>query len=159
MVETILQHWIFTQFALPFLLMFFIVYAVLEKTKILGDNKQTNSIVSFVIALIFVSAVFPKLVVANLILFLTVAIIVVFVGLLIWGFVSGGEAKISGKKLPMVAGIIIAIAVVAAVLWATGIGFEFIEYIFVQEWSNAFWTNVLFVAVIAAALGLALKKE
>ena len=100
--ETFLQHWVFTQFALPFLLVFFIVFAILQKTKVLGDDKkQLDALVAFIIALIFVGAIFPKLVVANLILFLTVAIIVVFVGLLIWGFVSGGEAKIEGTKLKL----------------------------------------------------------
>ena len=51
---TILQHWIFTKFALPFLLVFFIVYGVLAKTKVLGDAKQLNAMVSFVIGLIFI---------------------------------------------------------------------------------------------------------
>ncbi len=157
--ETILQHWIFTQFALPFLLVFFIVFAILEKTKVLGDDKkQLDALVAFLIALIFVSAVFPKLVVGNLILFLTVAIIVVFVGLLIWGFVSGGEAKLEGKGIKIAAGIVILIAVIAAVLWATGVGFGFIEYMFTQEWSKTFWTNALFIVVIAAALALVIGK-
>ena len=157
--ETFLQHWVFTQFALPFLLVFFIVFAILQKTKVLGDDKkQLDALVAFIIALIFVGAIFPKLVVANLILFLTVAIIVVLVGLLIWGFVSGGEAKIEGAKIKVVAGIIVFIAVIAAVLWATGVGFEFLEFIFIQDWSKAFWTNVLFVVVIAAALALVLKN-
>ena len=85
MVEkTILQHEIFTRFALPFLLMFFVVFAVLEKTKLFGeDKKQLNALIAFVIGLIFVSAVYPTLVVSNLILFLTVALIVVFVALLL----------------------------------------------------------------------------
>ena len=74
--------WIFTQFALPFLLIFAVLYGILEKTKILGDGKhQINAIVSFVVGLIFVSAVHPKEIVGNLILFLTVALVVVFVAL------------------------------------------------------------------------------
>src|SRR3989344_1899534 len=105
-IETILQHWIFTSFILPFLLVFFIVFAILEKTKIFGDGKkQLNALLAFVIGLIFVGAVFPKLVVGNLILFLTVALVIVFVTLLLWGFVTGGEAKIEGKGIKWAAGI------------------------------------------------------
>ena len=71
--ETILQHWILTRFAFPFLLIFFIVFAVLEKTKLLGEGKkQLNALLSFVVSLVFVSAIYPTLVVSNLILFLTV---------------------------------------------------------------------------------------
>ncbi len=70
----------------------FIVFAVLEKTKVLGDDKkQLNALLAFVIGLIFVGAVFPKLIVANMILFLTVALVIVFVVLLLWGFVYSGE--------------------------------------------------------------------
>ena len=78
--ENILQSDILTKFVYPFLLVFFIIFGVLQKTKLLGsDNKQLNAFVSFVIGLIFVSAVYPKLIVSNLVLFLSVAIVIVFV--------------------------------------------------------------------------------
>jgi len=159
--ETILQHWIFTRFAFPFLLMFFIVFAVLEKTKLLGeDKKQLNALISFVVGLIFVSAVYPTLVVSNLILFLTVALVVVFIALLLWGFVFGEkeEFKIKGW-MKWVLGVLIGIAVVVAVLWATGVQNKVIGLLFNQTWSSAFWTNALFVVVIAIALALVIGKS
>lgn len=157
--ETILQHWILTKFAYPFLLMFFIVYAILEKTEVLGkEKKQLNAFVSFIISLIFVSAVFPKLVVGNLILFLTVALIVVFVALLLWGFIVGEEAKITGKAKNIAIGVIV-LAMIIAVLWATGITFGFFESLFTQSWSASFWTNFLFVVVVAVALALVIGKK
>ena len=91
MVETILQHWIVTQFILPFTLVFALVYAILLKTKLLGEGNQVNAIIAGVIGLIFVSALEPKLIVENMMLFLAVAIVIVFVVLLLWGFVSGGD--------------------------------------------------------------------
>jgi len=162
MVEkTILQHEIFTRFALPFLLMFFIVFAVLEKTKLLGEGKkQLNALIAFVIGLIFVSAVYPTLVVSNLILFLTVAIVVVFVALLLWGFVFGEkeEFKIKGW-MRWVLGILIGVGVFFAVLWATGIQGKVVDLLFKQDWSSVFWTNALFVVVIAVALALVIGKS
>ena len=78
-LETIFQHELLTKFAYPFLLIFFIVFAILEKTKILGDDKkQLNAVLAFVIGLIFLSVVQPRLIVENMILFLTVAIVIVF---------------------------------------------------------------------------------
>ena len=91
MVNTILQNWIFSDFIFPLLLVFLVVFAILEKTSALGKNKQIDALVALVIGLIFVGFSYPKLVVSNMILFLVVALIVMFVGLLLWGFISGGE--------------------------------------------------------------------
>lgn len=161
-VTTILQNAIISKFVLPFLLVFFIVFAILEKTKALGGGKQVNALVAFVIGLIFVSAVFPKEVVGNLILFLTVAIIVVFVALLLWGFAVGGDAKVP-DKIKVMAGIAIIIAVSIAVLWAVGVKVEVIgtifDLLFYQPWSATFWSNALFVAVIAVALALVIRSK
>jgi hypothetical protein len=159
--ETILQHWILTNFILPFLLIFFIIFGILEKTKLFGEGtKQLNAFISFVIGLVFVGAIFPKLVVENLILFFTVAIVVLFIALLLWGFISGEEAKIPGKlKAP--AGALVAIAVVVALLWALGIEGSIFDFLFRQSWSGELWTNVAFVAVVIFALVAVLwsKKE
>ncbi len=156
-VETFLQTDIVAKFILPFLLIFFLLYAILEKTKILGERHQLNALTSFVVGLIFVGAVFPKIVVGNLILFLTIAIVTMFVGLLLWGFTLGGEPKLS-DGIKRLLGIVLIIAVVVAVFWAVGLRVEFlnstIDFIFYSSWSATFWTNVLFFAAIVGALVL-----
>jgi len=160
--ETFLQHWLFTDFVFPFLLIFFIVFAILEKTKVLGDKKQLNALIAFVLGLIFVGAVFPKLVVANLILFLTVSLVVVFVVLLIWGFIAGEEGLKFGessKALKWVIGIVLVIAVLIALLIFTGIFPNLIDFLFNESWSGSFWTNFLFIVVIAIALALVLHSS
>ena len=157
---TILQHWILSKFILPFLLVFFVVFAVLEKTKLLGsDKKQINALVSFVIGLIFVGSVSSELVISNLILFLTISIVIVFVVLLLWGFVNGGEAKIESNAIKWLAGIAVIVAVFFAVLWATGFRTDFIDLLFKQSWSNTIWTSVAFMVVIAVALAVVLKSS
>ena len=162
--ETILQHWIVTQFILPFTLITALVYGILEKTKLLGEkNHQLNAIIAFVIGLVFTGAVFPKLVVENLILFLTVGIVVLFVVMLLWGFVStkakGDEGfKLEGwmqKTLWAVAGI----AVVGAVIWATGINNSLLDFLFRSSWSSELWTNIAFIAVIVVVLVLIMKAK
>ena len=158
--ETFLQNWIMAKFVLPFFLVWFIVFAILEKAKPLGEKHQLNALVSTVIGLIFVSAVFPKEVVGNLILFLSVAIVVVFVALLIWGLIFGKEVQLEGsvKKL---AGIGVVVAVIIAVFWATGLRIEFlnemINFLFYSGWSETFWTNGIFIVLIAVAMALMWK--
>lgn len=158
--EIFLQNVVFTKFVLPFLLIFFIVFAILEKTKVFGDDKkQTNALIAFIIGLIFVGVAFPKEVVENLILFLTVALVVVFVFLILWGFVSGKELKIESTGLRWAIGIVILVAVLVAVLWATGIQGGVLDLLFGQSWSSTFWTNALFIVLVGAALALILKDS
>jgi hypothetical protein len=115
------------------------------------------------VALIFVAAVTPKLIVGNLVLFLCIAMIIVFVVLLLWGFVSGSElnAGIFGenKFLPWAVGIVIVLGVIVVVSVSAGIDVGgFFGRLFESSWSESFWTNVLFVALIAIALAVAIKS-
>jgi len=158
--ETIFQHWIVTKFLLPFVLVWGLMYAILEKTKILGEGKQLNGIVSAVVGLIFVGAIYPKLVVENMILFLVVALVILFVILMIWGFVGGTKDgfELTGwmkNTLWAVGGV----AVIIAVLWATGVNSTLIDLLFYRSWSGSFWTNFLFIVVVAGVLALVLKKK
>ncbi|MFH1326588.1 MAG: hypothetical protein ABIH59_00485 [archaeon] len=151
--ETILQHWVLTKFVYPFLLIFIIVFGVLEKTKLFGDGKkQLNAIAAFVVGLIFVAVLSPKDIINNLILFLSIALVVVFIVLLLWGFVTGGEAKFDHKAVKIIAGILIIIAVLVAVFVATGVWDEVYDTLFKQDWSEDLWTNVIFIFVIAGAI-------
>ena len=162
--DTLLQGEIFTRFILPFFLVFFIVFAILEKTKFFGDGKkQINAMIAFVVGLIFVSVLYPTLVVNNLILFLTVALVSIFVILLIWGFIFG-DAKEGFKPEPWMKiglAILAGIAFIVAVIWATGFNDKLVGGLFGQSWSKAFWTNLGFVLAIAIALALVLggKKK
>jgi hypothetical protein len=154
MAETILQNWIVTQFILPFALIFFILFGILEKTKVFGeDKKQLHALISLVVGLVFVGAVFPKTVVENLTLFLTIAIVVVFIALLLWGFIVGETPKVPGKLQGFVAGVVI-IAVAIALLWALGVQGTFFDFLFRSSWSADFWTNAAFIIVVIAAIAL-----
>lgn len=163
-LETIFQSAIFTEFLYPFLLIFFITFAVLEKTKVLGDGKkQLNALISFIIGLVFISAVVPKLVIGDLILFLSVGVVIIFVIMLLWGFV-GGKMEL-GKAGPFI-GIAIAIIVILVALGSAGflgpmgsaLG-VFWNWLFYNSWSETFWQNAFFVIIIGAALAVVLKAK
>ena len=160
--ETFLRHPIFSQFILPFLLIFFIIFAILEKTKLFGDDKKRLiALISFVVGLIFVSIAHPTLIIENLILFLTIAIVIVFIVLLLWGFLFGSikEGFTPEPWMKIVLGGLIGIAVIIGVLWATGL-YESLSTFFVgKEWSSAFFTNLIFLVVIAVALAIILSNK
>ncbi|MEK6827231.1 MAG: hypothetical protein AABX99_01985 [Nanoarchaeota archaeon] len=155
-----LQNEIFTKFLFPFLLMFFVVFAVLERTKLFGaEKKQLNALTSFVVALIFVTAIFPKVIVENLILFLTVAIVAIFVILLIWGFIFGDEKGFAlNNKLKWILGIGAGIAFFAALIWATGWYPNLVDFFSNSGLNSTIITNATFIIVIAIALALIIGK-
>jgi hypothetical protein len=163
MVEetTILQHFIIRDFMLPFIFIFVLIFAILQKTKILGDGKkQLDAIVAAVLSLIFVSFAYPKIIISNLILFLVVAIVLVFVGLLIWGFLVGDVAKLTipSTWLKWVVAIIIIVSVLIAFLWGAGIKPDVVSFLFNKSWSNDFWTSLAFLIVVAIMIAVVLKS-
>ena len=162
MTETIFHHPLFREFILPFLFIFVVVFAILQKTKILGgDKKQLDAIVAFVIGIIFVSVVYPKEIFNNMILFLTVAIVVVFVALLLWGFITGEEGKFpfqDNKAVKWGIIIFVILIVLVALIWAMGLDSTALDFLFKQEWSGNFWINAIFLVVVAAAIALVVKK-
>jgi hypothetical protein len=159
---TILQSEILSNFVFPFLLVFFLVFAILEKTKIFGDGKkQINAFTAGVIALIFIGAVYPKIVVGKLTLFLAVALVIIFVTLLTLGFIFGDFSKIfeSLPWLKLVLGVGSLIAVVGAVLWATGWHEFIIKFLSSGSTGSQFLGNVVLLIVVAVAVAVVLKKE
>ena len=166
-MTNILQAPLLVNFLYPMLLIFLITFAILEKTKIFGDGKQqVNAMIALVVSLIFVAAVFPKIIVANLVQFMSVGLVIIFVGLMLWGFASGGEGADLFK--PFQKGIVpwlIGLAMFFGVLWATGVGGAFVgglqrffAFLFDSSWSGSFWTNAVFIGVIAGAIAVVLKS-
>lgn len=146
---------IFTEGILPFLLVFTLVFAILERTKILGEGKkQINAIVSLVVGLLLIAFTYPTGIITKLVPFMAVMAVVIFVFLLLYGFVAadGKEGLKLHKGIKIAAGIIILIALVIAVLWATG-SLDFIEDTFS---SSSIWGNIILIAVIIGALAVVL---
>ncbi|MFA5071423.1 MAG: hypothetical protein WC511_03600 [Candidatus Pacearchaeota archaeon] len=161
-ITTILQSELLSDFLLPLLLIFFIVFAILEKTKLFGgDKKQLNALTSFVIALIFVGAVYPKIIVSNLILFLAIALVAIFVITLLWGFVY--PDKDEGFKLEpwmkWALAIGLGIAFIFALIWAAGDWWYGILDFLKSTTGKAITTNVIFVLTIIVALAVVLKNK
>ncbi|HTY44004.1 MAG TPA: hypothetical protein VMC80_02075 [Patescibacteria group bacterium] len=156
---TIFQNVIFTNFILPFLLIFVIIYAILERTNLLGEKKhQINAIISFVIGLIFTGVLSSTKIVSNMVVFLAVTVVILFVILVLWGFIFGDKEGFKPAVwMKWVLGILAGVAFVGAVLWATGTFNSLTNILFQQSWSNSLWTNFLFVVIIVAVLFIILR--
>ena len=108
------------QAVLAFLLVFTIVFAVLQKSKILGDGKkQIDALVSLAIGLIVISIGTALDFIQKIIPFLAICLVIILVFMILLGaFFKEGSFDIP-PWLKVVFGIIIFIAVVIAVLMFT----------------------------------------
>jgi hypothetical protein len=152
---------------LPFLLVFTIVYAILEKTRLLGvvkvkdqggvaevGNKNLNSMVAFVIGLLVVAtanvvrAINESL--PNIILLL---VILVSFLILIGIFWKTGEMDFAGKhagwyKFFMVILFIGVLAIFLNAIYVTSNGKEYSLLLVVLGWVIANWSGTIFAAIM-----------
>lgn len=135
-----------TNLILPLLLVFVVVFAILEKTNLLGENKKAaNLIVAIVIALLFVGVQSVVGFTVRLLPLVAVFLVVLLGYFLVFGFIGVHEAK--GLKITL--GIVFGIAFIAAVFWATGILNKF-----VGKPSAEIIGIVVFLAILGGAIAL-----
>ncbi len=114
----------FTEGVLPFLLIFVVIFAILQKSKVLGEGKsQIDSLIALAVALILISAEGPRTIVVDLMPWLSVGVAVMLVFLILYGFVGG---DLSGGNAPdwmkWTFGILAGIFTLGVVLYVTGLG-------------------------------------
>ena len=160
MAETIFSEPIFVETILPFLLVFTLVFAILDKTKLLGEGKrQINAITSLVIGLILIGFPFARDIIVRLIPFLVVCLVILFVFMLIYGFISGKkEGDVLNKGLKITLGLIFGLAVLVAVLWITGAWEKIYEIVVEGEYSGKIFINLVLVVIIVGAIAIVLSS-
>tara|TARA_Y100000310_G_scaffold292387_1_gene321097 strand:- start:47 stop:553 length:507 start_codon:yes stop_codon:yes gene_type:complete len=158
--ETILTSPIFTEMVLPFILIFTVVFAILQKTQILGKGKkQIDAIVSLAIGLMVVSYANAVGIISDLMPFMAVSVVIILVFLLLYGMVfKEGEFDLS-KKVKNVFGGLAALAVIIAVVMVTGIWGYIQENWLGGESQSAIVTNTIFIIIIAVAIGIVLSSS
>jgi len=161
MVETILSNPYIQKIILPFLLVFALVFAVLQKAQIFGkEKKQTDVIIAAVIALLVVSVGYATNLIVNLIPFLAAGLVILLIFFLLWGFAfQGSEFKVH-DTVKWVIGGVAAVAVIIAVLYFTP-AWPKVVNLFSGE-SSTWVANIVFLVVIVAAVAAVLygnKKE
>jgi len=136
-----------TNVILPFLLVFVVLFAVLEKIEVLGkDKKSTNIIVALVVALLFVGVQKAVGFTIAIIPLIAVLIMILLCFYLVFGFVGIHEAK--GMKITL--GVIFGIAFITVILWAAMCG----QQTCLQKmFGSAVKSNSIAIITLVAVLG------
>ena len=150
--ETILSSPLFLELVLPFLLVFTIVFAILQKTKILGDGKkQIDAIVALVVGLITISFGYATGIIISLVPFLAVVAVIILVFMMLYGMVYADGKFEMHRGLKITFGIVVGLAVIAAVMVATG-AWNFVYDLFFFESDGSLVTNIVFLVVVIVAI-------
>lgn len=151
MAETILSSPIISEAVLPFILVFTIVFAILQKSEILGkDKKQIDSMIALVFGLITITFARAVGIINQLLPFLAVAIVMILIFMILIAlFYKEADGKTETKlykgfKSAML--ILAFIAVVIAGLYFTG-AWDYLANRFNEPGSNLV-TNIVFIAII-----------
>jgi presenilin-like A22 family membrane protease len=150
----------FNQIVLPFALVFTLIFAILEKSKILGEEKhQINSIISLVTAFILIAVPLARGVIIQVIPVIAVLAVLILVFMLILGFVGGTTKEGNlNKGLGIAIGILTGIVLIAAVLWSTGWLARIIQFGKMPQ-ANIFWQSLIFIIIIVVVMIVALKTK
>ncbi len=150
MVETILSSPIIAEAVLPFILVFTIVFAILQKSEVLGkDKKQIDSMVALVVGMITITVARAVGIINQLLPFLAVSIVIILVLLILVALFNkkdDGKDTDLWKFLKSAIVIISFIAVIVAALVFTG-AWSYLASKFTEPGSNLV-TNIVFIAII-----------
>jgi len=157
----IIDHPIFTEILLPFLLVFVLIFAILQKTKILGDDKkQIDALISLAVGLILIGFKTPREFIVNLMPWLAVGAAVILVFLILYGFVAG---DLSGKNIPswmkIVFGILAGLFTIGVVIYVGGFWDNISHYF---SGGDSIWMELILLVIIVGAILIVVltgKKE
>ena len=159
----------FFDVVLPFLLIFAIIFGILEKTKIFGTEgdkglakKNINAMIAFVLALFFISSrKLVELTALSLPMVGVIAVVVVSV-MMLAGFFFSSKEEFTFEKLPWLKYLLIAFVVMG--IFITFLHFAgwlnvVLEFFKTSVWSNTVLGSIVLVGFIIAALYLIVHKK
>ncbi len=138
----------------PLFLVFVVVFAILQKSKILGEGKsQIDAIVAFVAGLLLVAVPGPRNIIIGIMPWMTVGVAVILVFFILYGFVAGDLSK-SPNWMKAIFGVLAALFTIGVVLYVTGFGNTISSWFSGGNGTDIFM-NVLVTAIIGGAVAVA----
>ena len=153
--DYILNSPIFRDYILPFVLVFAVIFAILERSNILGEGKkQINAMVGLVVGLLLISFEHSRDIIVKLMPILAVMVVILLIFMIIYGFAKQ-EKEIKLPQAAITWIFIIAITVVVvALMKITGVWEPFINYTKTEKGEVIFANIILIAAIVTAMIGV-----
>ncbi|MEM4625422.1 MAG: hypothetical protein QXJ28_01480, partial [Candidatus Pacearchaeota archaeon] len=138
-----------------------LVFAILQKSKILGeDKKQIDALVSLSIAMMVIGFSWATGIISRLMPFLAISVTVLLVFFILFGFVASVNDKglEIPKQLKIGFGVLAGIVTIVALIIATGQWDNVYGYFFKGGSPTNLSSNILIIAIIIGALIVALTS-
>lgn len=144
----------FTEMLLPFLLVFVVVFAILQKSNILGKDKhQIDAMVALAIGLILIGVPGPRDIIVGIMPWMAVGVAVLLVFFILYGFVAGDlTGDNMPKSLKYSLGALAGVFTLGVILYISG-WWDKIWDSFGS--SSEIWMNVVMVIIILAVVAVA----
>lgn len=144
----------FLEYLLPFALIFTLIFAILQKSKLLGEGKkQIDAIIGLVVGLILIAYAPARLIVVQLQVFLAVFAAILLVFMLLMAFISQKkEGDILGKWFKYALYTILVVALIITLIVITGYWDFVTGYLSDSSTGGQIWVNGLIIVVIVGAL-------
>ena len=148
----------FTNVILPFILVFTVIFAIIEKVEIIGKKKDIHAIIALVISLIAIGVPAAVGTLQRFIPLIAVILIILFAWMLVFGF-AGSQVKASWssglKKFFMV---FLGVVLLATAVWAVTSSTGILDKINLNKVLSAQITQmILFVGAIVAVIAIAVS--
>jgi len=152
----ILESALLTEVLLPFLLVFVLIFAILQKTELLGKGKaQIDALIALSIALMLIVFPKPRDIIVYMMPWVAVAAAVILVFFILYGFVAGPNPT-SGKWQKIVFGVLAGIFVLVLLIFITG--FWDILFDLLEGGYGDIWSNIILIIVIVGAVAVAVAS-
>lgn len=140
-----------------FLLVFILIYAILTKTKVLGDNKPVHLMVSFLLAIFFIVNVSLVDFVNFSSAWFAVFIVCIFFILVLLTFTHGNVDLIKNAK--WVGWVLIAALIVFFILSSAHVFAWTVNWARVTSWFYTDWFGFVVLLILAAIVSWVLSKK
>ena len=149
----------FSSILLPFLLVFVLLFAILEKSKIFGEEKtQTNSLISLVMALILVGVPIARKAITDIVPIVGVVAVILLVFMIILGFAGYTQDGNINKSLQITIAILMGLTLIVGLLWSLGLIPKITDY-FQTPTASPVWQSIAFIIVIIVLLVVMIKTS
>lgn len=151
---------ILTGWALPFLLVFVLIFALLEKSKLLGDKRsQIDALVSLAAAILSISVPYSRQVITQLMPWLAVGLVCLFVFFVLYSFIVGDKMFEKGETAWLKYVLIGIVAVFSLGIIFQVTGFWALLDSHTSFFNSDFISNTLFVIVLAVLVFWVVKSS